>query len=153
MRTVKYSGNPKISPYHYIRTLYNSIYRKNTTDKNFTTKRVIFWCLLFENYILTITYTKWCGNEEADDLRRLQLISSEITERNIEREILSEIYCVDKLDGNIFLLTYQMINKYQGKDKELVDKLKCAIFHNNYFFRGEKFTQIICRNDKIVVPK
>ena len=152
MRTVKYSGNPKISPYHYIRTLYNSIYRKNITDKNFTTKRVIFWCLLFENYILTITYTKWCGNEEADDLRRLQLISSEITERNIEREILSEIYCVNKLDGNIFPLTYQMIDKYQRKDKELVNKLKHSNYHTKSFPGGGKVTQLICRSDGIVVP-
>ena len=84
---------------------------------------------------------------------RILFINSDTKDNYITREALAERYFVNNFNGSTFPLTYQMINKYQGKDKELVDKLKCAIFHNNYFFRGEKFTQIICRNDKIVVPK
>ena len=50
----------------------------------------------------------------------IPLIWYDLTESNITRETLSGIYCVDKLDGDTFLLTCQMIDKYKCKDKELV---------------------------------
>ena len=46
-----------------------------------------------------------------------------------------------------------MIYKYQGKDKELPDKIKSAKYHTKYFCRGGKFTQLIYRSEKFVMPK
>ena len=50
------------------------------------------------------------------------------------------MYCVDELDIGTFPLTYQIIDKYQCKYKELVDKLKCKNCHDKYFCEGIKFT-------------
>ena len=44
-------------------------------------------------------------NDAADALIRTLLMDSDITERNITREYLSEIYGVNKLDGNKLPLT------------------------------------------------
>ena len=46
----------------------------------------------------------------------------------------------------------KMINKYQQKYKELVDKLKHTNYHTKYSRGGGKVTQIICRSDKTVMP-
>ena len=46
-----------------------------------------------------------------------------------------------------------MMDKYQPKDKELSDKIKLANNHTKYPYGGRKFMQLICRSDKILVPK
>ena len=51
MRTVKYSGNPKIITRHSVRTLYNRIYGpQKITFENFTTERVLHLQLLLREY-------------------------------------------------------------------------------------------------------
>ena len=40
-----------------------------------------------------------------------------------------------------------MLDKYQQKGKELIDKLKHANYHTKYFSVGGKVTQLICRSD------
>ena len=45
-------------------------------------------------------------------------INSDATGSVDTRETLAENYCIDKLDGDIFPLTYQIIDKYQQKDKK-----------------------------------
>ena len=64
-----------------------------------------------------IKYTKEPDNDTADSFGGIPFINSDIKEIVITRENLSEIYFVDKLDGNTFKLTYQIVNKYQHKDK------------------------------------
>ena len=59
-------------------------------------------------------------NDAADALIRLSLISSDVEDSNIKREQLSESYCVNKIYSNTFPLTYQTIDKYQRKDKNMV---------------------------------
>ena len=88
-----------------------------------------------------------------DSVRRMQLISSDITEIESKRVNLSDSYCVDKLDGNTFPLTYQNIDTNIRKYKELVDKLKHANYHIQYFHGGGIITQLICRSDRTVMPK
>ena len=51
---------------------------------------------------------------------------------------------VDQLDGNTSPLTYRTINKYQHKDKELVEKLKCANYHTKSFRGGGNAFMLIC---------
>ena len=85
-------------------------------------------------------------------MSRIPLIDYEVTERDITREQLAEIYSVDQLDGDTFPLIYRTINKYQRKDKELVENLKCANYHTKYFCGGGNTFMHICKNYKIVVP-
>ena len=100
-----------------------------------------------------IEYIKGYANDSYDAFIRIRLINYDMTENNNTRETLDEIYCVDKLDGDMFPLTNQTIDKYQWKYKELLDKLKHANYHTKFFRGGGKVMQLICRNDKIVVPK
>ena len=86
-----------------------------------------------------------------DALSRLQLINYSVTESDITREKLAEIYGVDHLEGNAFPLTYGTMNKYQRKDKKQVEK-KYANYHTNYFHGGANTLMLFCKNNKIVVP-
>ena len=43
--------------------------------------------------------------------------------------------------------------KYQCKEKNLAEKIKCANYHTKYFCGGENIFIIICKNDKIAMPK
>ena len=88
---------------------------------------------MLEEHGTEIKYIKGPDNNAADALSRLPLINSDVTESNDTREQLSESYGVDQLDGDTFPLTHQTINKYQCKDKEMVEKLKCANYHTKYF--------------------
>ena len=77
----------------------------------------IFW----NNTDPDIKYIKGTGNDEVYALIRIMLIKSDITDIDITKENLYEIYCLDIFDGNTFQLSYRMIYKYQNKDKELVE--------------------------------
>ena len=81
----------------------------------------------------------------------LPLINYEVTESNITREQLAVIYGVNQLDGDTFPLTYRTINKYQRKDKELAEKLKCANYHTKSFCGGGNTFMLIYKNYKIVM--
>ena len=114
---------------------------------------MLLCCLLLEEYGPITEYKKWTNNDATAALNRLPLIKSGVTESDVKCEQLAESYGVDQLDGDTFPLTYRMINKYQRKDKEMVEKLKCANYHTKYFRGGGNTFMIICKNDKIVVPE
>ena len=57
-----------------------------------------------------------------DALSILLLIRSDVTESDITRENLAESYYFERLDSDKFPLTYQTIDKYQRKDKNMVEK-------------------------------
>ena len=110
---------------------------------NLTKKRVLHWSLLLEEHVPTIKYIKGTNNDTDDDLEIIKLINYDVTERDITRKKLDKNNCVDRLDGDMLSLTYGKIHQYQGKDKELVDKLK----RTKYVCGGGKVTQIICRSN------
>ena len=89
--------------------------------------------LQLEEDFPTIKYIKLNNNYAVDTLSRLLFIKSDVTESNITREYLYDSNCVDIFYGDTFLLTYQIIDKYQQKEKYLIDKLKCANYHTKYF--------------------
>ena len=66
-------------------------------------------------------------------LRSIPFINSYVTERNITNENLADSYCDNKLDGDMFPLTYQIIDKYQQKYEELVAKIKRTNCHTKCF--------------------
>ena len=107
---------------------------------------------MLEECCSEIKYIKEPGNGAADALSRLMLINSCIKEKDTTTGHLSESYSVEKLDSNTLPLTYQTIDKYKRKDKNIVEKLKRANYHNKYFRGGVNTFMIICKNDKIVVP-
>ena len=96
-----------------------------------------------------IKYIKGPDNNAADTLSRLPLIKSDVKEINFTREKVAESYGVDQLDGDIFPLTYQTINKYQCKDKELLEKSRCANYHTKYFKGGRNIFILICKNIRL----
>ena len=99
---------------------------KNLTFENFTTERVQHWRLMMEEYEPKIKYIKVTDNDAVDTLSGLPLIKYDVKKSDVTREKLVESYGVDQLEGKKTPLTYQTINKYQLKDKELIEKLKCA---------------------------
>ena len=106
-----------------------------------------------EEYSPKILCIKGTDNEAADALSRLILINSDVKKKQITRENLSERYCVSKLDRDTFPLTYLMIDKYKRKDKELVEKLKCANYRKKYLCGGGNTFMLIFKNNETVVPK
>ena len=100
---------------------------------------MIHWRLMLEEYVPEIKYIKEPDNDVVESLIRLPLINSGVTESDVTREQLTEIYGVDHLDGDTFPLTYLTINKYQRKDKGLVEKLYFANYHTKYFSWRQKY--------------
>ena len=79
-RTFKYSVNPKIITYHYIRLLCKHIYGpQNLTFEKFTTERVLCWRLVLEEYGITIKHKKGPDNDSEDDFSRLPPINYDVT--------------------------------------------------------------------------
>ena len=58
------------------------------------------------------------------------------------------------LPEDAFPLQYKQIAFYQRKDRDLLTKLKCdsTVYHIKSFCGGGKKVDLICRNDKIVIP-
>ena len=82
----------------------------------------------------------------------LTVINSDLEESEITREHLAESYCVEKLDSDTSPLTFQTIDKHQGKDKNMAEKLKRANYHTKSFRGGESTFMLIYKNDKCFVP-
>ena len=57
------------------------------------------------------------------------------------------------MDSDTFPLTHPTIDKYQPKDKAMLDKLKCANYRTKSSSWVGNILIIICKSDKIVVPK
>ena len=125
----------------------------NLIFDNFTTERVLRWRLILEEYGTEIKYIKGPDNNAADALISLPLINSDVEESKITREQLDESYGAEKLDGDTFSLTYRAIHKYQRKDKNLVEILKCANFCTKYFRGGGNTFMLICKSYIFFVPK
>ena len=87
-----------------------------------------------------------------------------IQECNVTAQYMSETYGIEELETGTFPLTYKIIDKYQRKDKQLLKILKRTIdsntstdhtssYHTKSFRGGGTDIDLICRNDKIVIPK
>ena len=110
---------------------------KNLIFENSTTEILLCQRPMLEECCSEIKYIKEPGNGAADALSRLMLINSCIKEKDTTTGHLSESYCVEKLDSNTLPLTYQTIDKYKRKDKNIVEKLKRANYHTKYFVEAE----------------
>ena len=94
---------------------------KNLKSENSTTEIVPRWSLMLGENRPEIKYIKDPDNGTEDSLIRLTIINSDIIESDVTRKTFAGSYCVDQFDFDKFPLRYQTINKYQRKDKNIVE--------------------------------
>ena len=99
---------------------------KNLTYKNFNTEHVMRWQFLIKEFGPTIKYMKGPKNIVANALSRLDLVSLPSTVQD-----MADCYGLDKddLPSDAFLITYQLINCEQQKDKTLLATIKQGAKH------------------------
>jgi hypothetical protein len=128
---------------------------KNLTYANFNTERVMRWRLILEEYGPELIYLKGETNIVADALSRLDIAPSE---KDIVHDIhyLADYFGLDEddLSEDTYPLSYQNIRHLQQQDKKLIQKYqqKAVNFHLKAFRGGGKTRNLICYNDKIVIP-
>jgi len=125
---------------------------QNLTYKEFNTERVMRWRLLLEEFGPELIYIKGEHNIVADALSRLDLIPQK-SEQTMN--YLAENYGLndEDLPADAFPLTYKQIAREQNKDKLLLEKVKTkADYHLKVFRGGGKKRELICKDNKIVLP-
>jgi len=129
---------------------------ENLTYKNFNTDRVMRWRLFIEEYSPDLRYVKGTKNIVADALSRLDLLHPPLDEAHFTDELRSELYCYaqDEVSPDIFPLSYRVLGKHQAKDKQILKVLQKdnSPYHLKSFHGGGTERELICKNDKIVVP-
>ena len=124
---------------------------KNLTYKNFNTERVMRWRLALEEYGPDLRYVKGTENVVADALSRLDM------DENSEILNIAECFGYDDEDlpESAFPVRYYDIAKMQSKDKKLQQKLSSTdeSYAESTFRGGDKSHDLICHNNKIVIPK
>ena len=129
---------------------------KNLTYKNFNTERVMRWRLVLEEYGPKLLYIKGEHNIIADALSRLEIDDENTQSPQEQLEYLAELYGLDEKDlpDDFFPLQYKLITKHQQQDEDLMEQLKTNPKYTLKTFRGGgKTRQIVCKNDKIVLPQ
>jgi hypothetical protein len=130
---------------------------KNLTYTTFNTERVMRWRLIIEEYAPEFIYLKGEHNIVADALSRLELDDSPTTPEEMhDIHYLADHFALDDddLPADAFPLQYKLIALHQRKDKQLLSKLHTTStgYHIKSFCGGGKKRDLICRNDKIVIP-
>jgi hypothetical protein len=117
------------------------------------------WHLIIEEYSPELIYLKGEHNIVADALSRLELISPEnqqqIQEHSHDMHYLADHFGLkdDDLPVNAYPLQFKIIAKYQQKQPDLVSKVqKHEGFQIKSFCGGGKKRDLICHNEKIVIP-
>ena len=124
----------------------------NLTHKSFNTERVLRWRLILEEYSPEIIYIKGKHNIVADALSRLDLDDQESN----YAELLA--FHDDEMSENAYPLNYSLLQKEQFKDQLLQDQIAPPGLSdpgyglNTFSAGGEKY-ELVCHNDKIVVPR
>jgi len=128
---------------------------KNLTYKHFNTKRVMQWCLIFEEFSPQLFYIKGSHNVVADALRHLG-INDDISYEHLTNETLADLFRKDPEDlpDDIYPLEYCLFHEFQQRDNDLLQKLchEHAGLDATTFRGGSKEWSLICHNNKIVVP-
>jgi Integrase zinc binding domain/RNase H-like domain found in reverse transcriptase len=130
---------------------------KNLTFSTFNTERVMRWRLIIEEYAPEFIYLKGEHNIVADALSRLELDGSTTTSDEIhDIQYLADHFALDDddLPDDAFPLQYKQIALHQRKDKDLMSKLHTTStgYQLKAFCGGGKKRDLICCNDKIVIP-
>ena len=131
---------------------------KNLTFVNFNTERVMRWRLIIKEYLPKLLYVKGETNIVADALSRLDLVTSDTSPTDMhDMQYLADNFSLedDDLPDDAYPLQYKFIAKYQNLQKDLFVKLNKHQdgFHLKSFCGGGKKRTLICRHDKIIIPK
>ena len=124
---------------------------KNLTYKNFNTERVMRWRLILEEYGPQLEYIKGEKNVLADALSRLDIKKDTI--ETLEQMAQTIGLNNEDLPSNAFPLKYKLIEKAQKRDQSVQNLIQKKDYTSKTFRGGGKEYTLICRNDKIVVPK
>jgi len=126
---------------------------QNLIAKNCTIERVLRWRLLIEEFNPQMKYIPGHTNIVADTLSRLDI------EDNFDPALQNEeLFGLDKdeqsyeLPKNAFPLKMSTIYKHQKHDDTLIQAAKTSSYTLKPFAGGGKTYQMICLNDKIVIP-
>ena len=132
---------------------------KNLTYKVFNTERVMRWRLICEEFGATLHYIKGSHNIVADGLSRLQLEPSLKSEPDYtvldepSTRPLHDAFSFEELPKDAFPLRLNLIQYEQGKDKDLITKVRNSTSYSLHSFRGGgKERKLIVKDGKIVVP-
>ena len=125
---------------------------KNLLYKNFNTHRVMRWHLIVEEFGPEFRYIEGPKNVVANALSRLDMQDCPLPQTPLE---LAEFYGLDEVNTSAFPIRYSALERAQSRDKSL---LKAANSGSNAittrsFHGGGKTHDLICLNDKIIVPK
>ena len=125
---------------------------KNLTYKTFNTERVMRWRLILEEYSPELIYIKGTKNVPADALSRLELVT-DAEPVKADPQSLAEHFALEKEDLS-HPTNYKSIMKSQQQDKTLIETAKLDKKYSIKHFHGaDKKYSLICRNNKIVIPK
>ena len=126
---------------------------QNLIAKNCTIERVLRWRLLIEEFNPQMKYIPGHTNIVADTLSRLDI------EDNFDPEVQNEqLFGLDQdelfheLPKNAYPLQMHTIHSHQQHDKNLIQAAKALPYTLQPFAGGRKTYQMICLNDKIVIP-
>jgi hypothetical protein len=133
---------------------------KNLTYVNFNVERVMRWRLIIEEYSPELIYLKGESNIVADALSRLELTPSNDQQENDQNshdiQYLADHFGLDEddLPPDAYPLQYKIIAQYQRKQEDLVSKVHKTHkgFQIKSFCGGGKKRDLICHNEKIVIP-
>ncbi len=131
---------------------------KNLTYVNFNTERVMRWRLIIEEYSPELLYVKGETNIVADALSRLDLAPSDTSPSDMhDMQYLADNFSLedDDLPDDAYPLQYKLIASHQNLQKDLFVKLykQQDGFHLKSFCGGGKKRTLICRHEKIIIPK
>ena len=110
------------------------------------------WQLLIEEFGPTIEYIKGPKDIVANALSRLELVS---LPSNVQDMVDCYGLNKDDLPSDAFLITYQLINHKQNKDKTLLATIEQGAKHymHKEFHWGGRSSQLLCYNDRIMIPQ
>ena len=130
---------------------------ENLTYKHFNSDRVMRWRLFIEEYSPDLRYIKGELNIAADALSRLGILNAPMEEAHFTEALRSELYALeeDALPEDAFPLSYLLLGQEQAKDKKILTETKKAKsrYKITPFTGGGKTRDLICYNNKIVVPQ
>jgi hypothetical protein len=130
---------------------------ENLVYKKFNSDRVMRWRLFLEEYSPDLKYIKGEKNIVADALSRLELNNEPMDEAHFTEEMRSALYCYagDEVPNTDYPLSYKLIGRAQKKDEQMIKilKQKNSKYKFKSFHGGGKSRELICYNEKIVIPK
>lgn len=135
---------------------------KNLTYKVFNTERVMRWRLIIEEYGPELKYVKGHHNVVADTLSRLDLepsLPSEPDPTVLEipsNRQLADAFSLDKKDLPDWSnpVSFKLIQREQQADESLLRTARKTSDYSIRAFRGGgKTRQLLCYNDRIVIPR